>query len=197
MHCAVPFFCARSGTEGEAGRRCGEWVVRAERNASRSLRACVGAAWACIVAGRGSGSARGGRVLCGGEGRSSAGNGLCGRRACIAQPAGVSRGCVEERKCSGRACRCAWASGGLRRGMCYEVGEECIAQPAGVRRGGEGVRKCSGRACRCAGVSEGLRWGMGGEVGGHASVLRGGAKVLGKGASLCGGERRSSAGNGW
>lgn len=55
MHCAVPFFCARSGTEGEAGRRCGEWVVRAERNASRSLRACVGAVW-------GSGSAREGRV---------------------------------------------------------------------------------------------------------------------------------------
>ena len=26
---------------------------------------------------------------------------------CIAQPAGVRRGCVGERKCSGRACRCA------------------------------------------------------------------------------------------
>ena len=33
----------------------GEWVVRSTRNASHSLRACVGAAW-------GSGSARGGRV---------------------------------------------------------------------------------------------------------------------------------------
>ena len=55
MHCAVPFFCARSGMEGEAAWRSGEWVVRAAGNASRSLRACVGAAW-------GSGSARRGRV---------------------------------------------------------------------------------------------------------------------------------------
>ena len=73
MHCAVPFFCARSGTEGEAACRC-------------------------------------------------AGNGLCGRRACIAQPAGVRRGCVGERKCSGRVCRCVGASGGLWRGMGGEVG---------------------------------------------------------------------------
>ena len=55
MHCAVPFFCARSGTEGEAAWRCGEWVVRAAGRASRSLRACVGTAWA-------SGSAREERV---------------------------------------------------------------------------------------------------------------------------------------
>mgnify|MGYP000965134863 CR=1 FL=1 len=70
IHCAVPFFCARSGTEGEAGRRCGGgcvavrggtkafggvWVVGSAGNASRSLRACVGSAW-------GSGSAREGRV---------------------------------------------------------------------------------------------------------------------------------------
>ena len=48
---------------------------------------------------------------------------------CIAQPAGVRRGCVGvrrdcvgERKCSGRACRCAGASEGLRRGMGCEVG---------------------------------------------------------------------------
>ena len=41
---------------------------------------------------------------------------------CIAQPAGVRRGCVGERKCSGRACRCAWASEGLRRGMGGEGG---------------------------------------------------------------------------
>ena len=105
IHCAVSFFCARSGTEGEAGRRCGDGrrrcagageglrrgmgcevggkcialrggekmlgegvslcgvggglrrgrVVGSARNASRSLRAGVGAAW-------GSGSAREGRV---------------------------------------------------------------------------------------------------------------------------------------
>lgn len=55
IHCAVPFFCARSGTEGEAAWRCGEWIVGSAGNASHSLRACVGAAW-------GSGSAREGRV---------------------------------------------------------------------------------------------------------------------------------------
>ena len=111
----------------------------------------------------------------------------CALRACIAQPAGVRRGCMGERKCSGRACRCAGvrrgcvgeggsaregrekmlgASEGLRRGMGGEVGGECIAQPEGVRRGCVGERKCSGRACRCAGASEGLRWGMGREGGG-------------------------------
>ena len=62
MHCAVPFFCARSGTEGGVGRLCGEWVVRAARNASRSLRACVGTAWGSVGAAWGSGSAREGRV---------------------------------------------------------------------------------------------------------------------------------------
>ena len=41
--------------KGEAAWRCGEWGVRSAGNASRSLRACVGAVW-------GSGSAREGRV---------------------------------------------------------------------------------------------------------------------------------------
>lgn len=68
MHCAVPFFCARSGTEGEAAWRCGEWVVRSAGNASRSLRACVGAAGA-------SGSAREGRVAV--RGREKAFGGEC------------------------------------------------------------------------------------------------------------------------
>lgn len=41
---------------------------------------------------------------------------------CIAQPAGVRRGCVGKRKCSGRACRCVGARGGLRRGVNCEGG---------------------------------------------------------------------------
>ena len=62
MHCAVPFFCARSGTEGEAAWRCGEWVVRSAENASRSLRACVGAAGARGGLRRGVGCEVGGRA---------------------------------------------------------------------------------------------------------------------------------------
>ena len=109
-----------------------------------------------------------------------------GSGECIAQPAGVHRRCVGERKCSARACRCAGAGEGFRRGMGCEVGGEGIAQPAGVRRGCVGERKCSGRACRCAGVSEELWRGMGGEVGGEciaqpAGVRRG-----------CVGERKCS-----
>ena len=93
---------------------------------------------------------------------------------CIAQPAGVRRGCVGERKCSGRACCCAGVGEGLRRGMGCAVGGECIAQPAGVRRrcvgvrrGCVGERKCSARACRCAGARRSLRRGRCCEVGGE------------------------------
>ena len=86
---------------------------------------------------------------------------------CIAQPAGVRRGCVGERKCSARACRCAGARRSLRRGRCCEVGGECIAQPAGVRRDCVGERKCSARACRCAGARRSLRRGRCCEVGGE------------------------------
>lgn len=92
IHCAVPFFCARSGTEGEAARRCGD-----------------------------------GR-------RSSVGNVLWGRWAFIAQPAGVRRGCVGERKCSGRACRCAGAS--------KVFGGEWVVRSAGLTH----IRRSSTRA---------------------------------------------------
>ena len=155
MHCAVPFFCARSGTEGGGS-----------------------------VALRGMGCEVGGE--------------------CIAQPAGVRRRCVGERKCSGRACRCAGARGGLRRGMGGEVG---------------------GRASRSLRACVGAAWGSGSARRGRVAV-RGRAKVFGgewvvrsarnasrslracvgaawasgsarEGVSLCGGERRSSAGNGW
>ena len=60
--------------------------------------------------------------LCGGERRSSAGNGLWGRRGMHGAAAGVRRGCVGEWKCSGRARRCVGAGAGLRRGMGCEVG---------------------------------------------------------------------------
>ena len=73
---------------------------------------------------------------------------------CIAQPAGVRRGCVGERRCSGRACRCAWASGGLRRGMCCEVG----GHASGLRGCASGLRgraKVFGGECvvRAAGLT--------------------------------------------
>ena len=89
---------------------------------------------------------------------------------CIAQPAGVRRGCVGERKCSGRACRCAGVDEGLRRGMRCAV---------------------CGHASRSLRAS-GLR--------GRASARGGSEEVFGEGVSLCGGERKSSAGSelcGW
>ena len=168
--------CA-GASEGLRRGRCYEVGGRASGlrgRAPRSLRVCVGAAWACTA------QPAGVRRRCVGERKCSARTCRCagvseglrwgmGREVggeCIAQPAGVRRRCVGDQKCSARACRCAGASGGLRWGMGCAVGGECIAQPAGVRRGCVGERKCSGRACRCAGASEGLRRGMGREVGG-------------------------------
>ena len=85
----------------------------------------------------------------------------------VVRSAGVRRGCVGERKCSGRACRCAWASGGLRR--------EWVVRSAG--NASRSLRACvgaawvirsarEGRVAVRGGVSEDLRRGMGGEVGG-------------------------------
>ena len=155
-------------------------------NASRSRRACIGAAWR-------SGSVRDGRVAVGGRAKAFGGE-------CIAQPAGVHRRCVGKRKCSGRACRCAGAGVGLRRGMGCEDGEECIAQSAGVRRDCVGERRASARACRCAGRAKtfggewvvrtarnasrsrraciGTAWGSGSTRGGRVAV-RGRAKAFG------------------
>ena len=127
MHCAVPFFCARSGTEGEAAWRCGEWGVRSAGNASRSLRACVGVAW-------GSRSAREGRVAVRGRAKDFGGE-------CFAQPAGavrdcvgVRRGCVGERKCSARACAV--------RGRAKVFGGEWVVRAADLTH----IRRSSTRA---------------------------------------------------
>ena len=76
---------------------------------------------------------------------------------CIAQPAGVRRGCVGEQKCSGRACRCAGARGGLRRGMGCAVG---------------------GRASRSLRACVGAAWGSGSAREGRVAV-RGRAEVFG------------------
>ena len=81
----------------------------------------------------------------------------CALRACIAQPAGVRRGCMGERKCSGRACRCAGARGGLRRGMGCAVG---------------------GRASRSLRACVGAAWGSGSAREGRVAV-RGRAEVFG------------------
>ena len=127
MHCAVPFFCARSGTEGEAAWRSGEWVVRAAGNALRSLRACVGAAWACVGVAWGSGSAREGRVAVRGERRSSAGNVSRSLRACVGA---------------------AWGSGSVRegrvavRGRAKGFGGEWVVRAAGLTH----IRRSSTRA---------------------------------------------------
>ena len=128
IHCAVPFFCARSGTKGEAAWRCGEWVVRSAGNASRSLRACVGAAW-------GNGSTRGGRVAVRGRAEvfggewvvRSAGNASRSLRACVGA---------------------AWASGSARegrvavRGREEVFGGEWVVRLAGLTH----IRRSSSRA---------------------------------------------------
>ena len=83
---------------------------------------------------------------------------------CIAQPAGVRRGCGDVaggqgkgmRKCSGRACRCAGAGDGLRRGMGGGVGGRASAP--------------RGRACRCRGAGADLRRRMGREGGGFNAL---------------------------
>lgn len=159
MHCAVPFFCAQSGTEGEAAWRCGEWVVRAVGNVSRSLRACIGAAWA-------SGNARRGRVAVWGRAKvfggewvvRSAGNASHSLRACVGA---------------------AWGSGSAReghvavRGRAEVFGGEWVVRSAGVHRaacgrasGLRGGAEVLGQGVRCAGASGDLQRGIGGEVGG-------------------------------
>ena len=92
----------------------------------------------------GGGSARGGRVAVRGRAKvfggewvvRSAGNASHSLRVCVGLRGG--------RKCSGRACRCAGASEGLRRGMGCEGGEECIV----AGRGSGSVRGGSGSARR-------------------------------------------------
>ena len=174
IHCAVPFFCARSGTEGEGrvavrGRVTGfggEWVVRSagvrrrcvgERKCSGSARRCAGAGAdlrrgmdcevgeECIAQPAGvrlgcgdvAGGLGKGVSPCGGGGsRSSVGNVLCGRRACIVA---------------------AMGSGSVR-GREQIFDGECVVWSAGVHR-------------RCEG---------------SGSVREGGEKMLGQCASLCG-----------
>lgn len=115
--------------------------MRAAGRASRSLRACVGTAWACVGAAWASRSAREGRVAVRGGRRSSAGNGVCGRRGM---------------HCALRACvgaagvrRCCGGSGSARegrvvvRGREQVFGGECVVRAAGLthfRRSGSRVR---------------------------------------------------------
>ena len=113
----------------------------------------------------------------------------------VVRSADVRLGCVGERKCSGRACRCAGAGEGLRRGMGCGVGGECIAHPlCGAvflcpkrNRGGE-RRSSAGNAWRSLRVCVGAAWGSG-------RAREGSEKMLGKSVSLCGGGRRLLAGN--
>ena len=129
IHCAVPFFCARSGTEGEAARRCGGGSRLSAGNASRSLRACVGAVW-------GSGSAREGRVAVRGRAKG------CGGEWVVRSARKASR--------SLRACvGAAWGSGSVREGSEKVLGreqvfgEEWVVRSAGLthfRRSSSRVR---------------------------------------------------------
>ena len=100
----------------------GEWVVRSAGNASRSLRACVGAAW-------GSGSVRGGRVAVRGREKVFGGE-------WVVRAAGVHR-------------RCEGGSGSVRegrvavRGREQVFGGEWVVRSAGLthfRRSGSRVR---------------------------------------------------------
>ena len=75
----------------------------------------------------------------------------------VVRSAGVRRGCVGERKCSGRACRCAWASGGLRR--------EWVVRSAG--NASRSLRACVGAAWVIRSAREGR------------VAVRGRAKVFG------------------
>ena len=157
IHCAVPFFCARSGTEGERvavrGRAKtfgGEGVVRSARNAS-------------VLRG-GAGVLGEGVSLCVGGQRPSAGNASRSQRACIGA---------------------AWGSGSVRggrvavRGRAKAFGEEWVVWWAGMRRAvggrasalrGRGESAREGRvAVRESGSARGgrrLRRRMGCEVGG-------------------------------
>lgn len=97
----------RGGAEvfGEGVSLCGDERRASAGNASRSLRARFGTAWACVGVAWGSGSARRGRVAVRGRAKVFGGGMGCEVGGeCIAQPAGVRRHCVGERKCSGRAC---------------------------------------------------------------------------------------------
>ena len=85
----------------------------------------------------------------------------CGRGSGLRGRASALRG---GRKCSARACRCAGASGGLRRGMGGEVGG----------RASRSLRACVGTAW--AGV--GIAWGSGSAREGRVAVL-GRAEVFG------------------
>ena len=164
--------------------------MRSAGNASRSLRACVGAAW-------GSGSAREGRVAVRGGRRSSAGSELCGRRGMHRAACGrvsALRGGAEvlgkgASLCGGgrRCCEGEWvvrSAGNVSRSLRACVGAAWVIRSAregrekmlgasgelrrgrhrrcvGVRRGCGGARKCSGRACRCAWAYVGAAWGSG------------------------------------
>ena len=62
---------------------------------------------------------------------------MCGRRACIAQPAGVRRRCEGEWKCS--------EGGEKMLGVGADLRREWVVRSAGVHRRGAGERKCAGR----------------------------------------------------
>ena len=140
MHCAVPFFLCPKRNGGGQGGAAGTGE---------------GFPWGmcCGVGGCASGLRGGAEVLgqgvslCGGGRRSSAGNGLWGRRMCV-----WAAGMWQEGR--GRACRCAGAGAGFRRGMGCGVGG----------RASRSLRACVwaagmwqegwGRACRRAGGRE-------------------------------------------
>ena len=167
---------------GRATAFGGEWVVRAARNAWRSLRACV---WAAGMWQEGRGRAR----RCAGRAKTFG-------EECIGAGRGSGSARAGSEKILGQGVSLSGASEGLRRGMCREVGGECIAHPlCGAvflcpkrNRGGE-RRSSAGNAWRSLRVCVGAAWGSG-------RAREGSEKMLGQGASLCGGGSRSSAGNG-
>ena len=117
----------------------GEWVVRSAGNASRSLRACVGAAW-------GSGSVRGGRVAVRGWEQIFDGK-------CVVRSAGVHRCCEGNASalCGGGSAR----EGRVAvRGREKVFGGEWVVRAAGVHRRCEGGAEVCGKgASLCGGGS--------------------------------------------
>ena len=198
MHCAVPFFCARSRMEGEAACRCagGAEVL------GKGVRKCSGRekifGGECVV------GAAGVRRGCVGE-RKCAGRGCENARAVrvavrgreqvfggewVVRSAGVRLGCGDVAGGQGQGVSPCEGGSRLSARNAWRSLRACVWATWGSGSARAGREKVLGKG-------EDLRRRMGCEVGGRASGLRGRAEVLGQGASLCGDGRRSSVGNGW
>ena len=163
--CGAVFLCPKRNGRGGSVTLCGEWVVRAAGNASHSLRACVGTAWASVGAAGRSGSVREGRVAVRGGAKvfggewvvRSAGRASRSLRACV----GAAWACV----------RTEGAIGSARGGRVAVRGRAEVF-------GGEWVVRSAGNASRSLRACVGAAWGSGSAREGRVAV-RGRATAFG------------------